>query len=448
MEEQGKVTRKAAGKVTVGVCGGIAAYKAVELVRMLQDAGLDPHVVMTRAAEEFVRPLTFAAISGHKVITSLWGEEAGASAAGGAGEMGGAAGEHGRASVEHLRSSVEHIEEAQTTQALVVAPATADMLAKLAHGLADDFLTTLALATKAPLVLAPAMNVNMWEHPAVRANLATLRERGAVIVEPGSGYLACGMVGGGRLAEPAEIARAVLAVLDDGAYNGAAGLAEDYAGETVLVSAGGTREAVDAVRFLGNRSSGRMGYALAAAARRRGARVVLVTAPTALRAPSGCEVVAVESAAEMRAAMLRYLPEATTVVMAAAVSDYTVREVAAGKLKRAGPRVLELEPTADILREVVERRPAGTVVVGFAAEMENALENGRAKLLRKGVDALVVNDVSVRGLGFDSEHNAGVFLTAQAEMQLPPMTKSAMAERILDEVLRLREGLPAAAGRE
>lgn len=422
-------------KVTVGVCGGIAAYKAVELVRLLQDAGLDPHVVMTRSAEEFVQPLTFAAISGHKVITSLWGAEAGGS-------------DSGEVAGGQSRSSVQHIEEAQTTRALIVAPATADVLAKLAMGLADDFLTTMALATKAPLILAPAMNVNMLEHPAVRANLATLQSRGALIVEPGNGYLACGMVGGGRLAEPAEIARAVLQVLDDEGLGKATGGVQDLAGETVLVTAGGTREAIDPVRFLGNRSSGRMGFALAEAAVRRGARVLLVAAPTALKVPAGCEMVPVVSAAGMREAVLQRLAEATVVVMAAAVSDYTVRHVAGSKLKREGPRMLELEPTADILREIAQRRGTGTVVVGFAAETDNALENGRGKLVRKGVDAIVVNDVSIAGLGFDSHHNAGVFLTAEGATELPAMSKAEMAERILDEVGVLRRRLPASAARE
>src|SRR6202044_1665697 len=244
-------------KITVGVCGGIAAYKSVELVRLLQDAGFDPHVVMTRAAEEFVRPLTFAAISGHKVITSLWGADAGAVTEGG-------------------ESSIEHIFEAQTTKLLIVAPATADMLAKLAHGLADDFLSTMALATTAPVMVAPAMNVNMWTHPATRANVETLRARGVKVIEPGSGYLACGMVGGGRLAEPAAIAAAVGEIL------AAPTAGADLAGETVLVTAGGTREAIDPVRFIGNRSSGKMGYAVAEAARRRGARVIVISAPTAL----------------------------------------------------------------------------------------------------------------------------------------------------------------------
>ena len=408
-------------KVTVGVCGGIAAYKAVELVRLLQDAGLDPHVVMTRAAEELVRPLTFAAISGHKVITSLWGEDAGAAPV----ELG----DEGAASV------IEHINEAQTTKVLIVAPATADTLAKFAHGLADDFLSTMFLATTAPVIVAPAMNVNMWEHPATRANVATLKARGVRVVEPGSGYLACGMVGGGRLAENSAIVAAVGEVL---ASEGQAESIADLAGETVLVTAGGTREAIDPVRFIGNRSSGRMGFAVAEAAARRGARVILISANAAVAAPAACEFVQVTTAAEMREAVMTRLPEATVVVMAAAVSDYRVAKVATQKLKRNGARVLELEPTEDILQEIVERRKVGTLVIGFAAETENVLENGRAKLERKGVDAVVVNDVSGGETGFDSERNAGSFVTREGVVEIPAMSKVQMAGRILDEVVRLR----------
>ncbi|GGA71116.1 peptidase ClpP [Edaphobacter acidisoli] len=403
-------------KVTVGVSGGIAAYKSVELVRLLQEAGLDPHVVMTRAATKFVGPLTFAGITGHKVITDLWGEDAGASAE----------------RTEDAVSAMEHINEAQTAQALVVAPATADILAKFANGLADDFLSTMFLATTAPVVVAPAMNVNMWQHPAVQANVATLRARGVKIVEPGSGYLACGMTGGGRLAEPAAIAAAVAEVL------ARSGEKDDFAGETVLVTAGGTREAIDPVRFIGNRSSGRMGYAIAEAARRRGARVILVSAPVSLAAPAGCEIVPVVSAEEMRGAVMLRLAEATIVVMAAAVSDYRVKHVAEQKLKRTGERMLELEPTEDILAETAKRRREGTLIVGFAAETENVLANGRAKLERKGVDAVVVNDVSSSETGFDSDQNAGSFLTRDGVTELPVMSKVEMAGRILDEVRRLR----------
>jgi len=423
-------------KVTVGVCGGIAAYKSVELVRLLQDAGYDPHVVMTRAAEEFVRPLTFSAISGHRVITTLWGEEAGSGLGG------------GESSTEH---GIEHIHEAQTTKLLIVAPATADMLAKFAHGLADDFLSTMFLATTAPVIVAPAMNVIMWGHPATRANVETLRARGVRVIEPGSGYLACGMVGGGRLAEPAEIVAVVAETLTGGAANDYLSLAEnavapstaqepDFDGETVLVTAGGTRESIDPVRFIGNRSSGKMGYAVAEAARRRGARVILVSAPTGLPDPVGVEVVRVVTAEEMRCAVIKRLREATIVVMAAAVSDYRVRSVAAQKIKREAARavILELEATEDILREVVAKRVVGTIVLGFAAETEDALANGRAKLAGKGVDAVVVNDVSVEGVGFDAEQNAGSFLTKSGTVEFPMMSKATMADRILDEVAKLR----------
>ncbi|HUZ96634.1 MAG TPA: bifunctional phosphopantothenoylcysteine decarboxylase/phosphopantothenate--cysteine ligase CoaBC [Edaphobacter sp.] len=399
-------------KVTVAVSGGIAAYKSVELVRLLQEAGFDPHVVMTRAAEEFVRPLTFAAITGHKVITSLWSEDAGI----------------GSEEDEEAESGIEHINEAQTTRALIVAPATAHVLARFAHGLADDFLSTMYLATTAPVIMAPAMNVNMWNHPATRANVETLRTRGVTFVEPGSGYLACGMVGGGRLADNTAILAAVQATL---------AATSDLAGETILVTAGGTREAIDPVRFIGNRSSGRMGFAIAEAAQRRGARVILISAPTTIAPPSGCEVVCVTSAAEMQAAALQRLNEATIVVMAAAVSDYTVK-TAPQKLKRDGARTLELEPTPDILREIAARRNPGTLVIGFAAETENILANGRAKLERKGVDAIVVNDVSSPHLGFDSKDNAGTILTKDNEVAIPPTSKAAMAQRILDEIKKLR----------
>jgi phosphopantothenoylcysteine decarboxylase/phosphopantothenate--cysteine ligase len=411
-------------KVTVGVCGGIAAYKALDLVRALQQAGLDPHVVMTRAAEEFVRPLTFAALTGHKVITSLWpssGTEAGNSGS----------------AVED--AAIEHIAEAQTTQLLVVAPATADTLAKFAHGLADDFLSTLYLATTAPVVLAPAMNVNMWNHPATQANIATLAARGAIIVPPGNGYLACGMTGSGRLAETPDLVAAVLGALP-GAQSSDPKRDQDLRQETILITAGGTREAIDPVRFLGNRSSGKMGYALAAAAVERGARVILVSAPTALKPPSGCECIQVTSAAEMRAAVIDRLAGVTAVIGAAAVSDFRPVTVAPGKLRRAEGLTLNLEPTPDILAEVAARRGDATLIIAFAAETESAttLESGRAKLERKGADAIVINDVSRPGIGFDSDRNAATILTATDQIDLPAMLKSAMAGRILDQMLVLR----------
>jgi len=398
-------------RVTVGVTGGIAAYKAAELVRALQRRALDVRVVMTEAACRFVQPLTFAALTGHKVITSLWEDAAGASEA------------------DTEQNGIEHIAEAQWTDALVVAPATADILAKFAHGLADDFLTTMYLATTAPVLAAPAMNVNMWSHPATRANLDLLRERGMRIVEPGSGELACGMVGAGRMAEPEAIADAVLAAL---------GRRHDLTGEVVLVTAGGTREALDPVRFLGNRSSGKMGYALAEAAQNRGARVILISGPAAIPAPARCEVVKVISAGQMREAVLARMEEATLIVKAAAVADYRPINVSEQKLKRSGPLTIELAPTEDILAEVARRRRPGQLVIGFAAETENRMENGRAKLLRKGADAIVINSVAGANVGIEADNNAATFLTPATAIELPLMPKRQLADRILDEILVLR----------
>lgn len=397
-------------KVTVGVSGGIAAYKAAELVRALQQHALDVHVVMTDAAKQFIAPLTFASLTGHKVISSLWASPSADSDA-------------------NLASAIEHIEEAQTTDALVVAPATAGVLAKFTHGIADDFLTTLYLATTAPVIVAPSMNVNMWQHPATQANLETLANRSVRIVPPGTGYLACGMTGTGRLAETSAIVEAVLAALQH---------RNDLSGETVLITAGGTREALDPVRFLGNRSSGKMGYALAEAAERRGARVILISAPTALRPPANCELVPVTTTAEMRDAVLSRIDQATIVIKAAAVADYRPATQSGQKLKRVGPRAIELEPTEDILAEVVTRRRAGQLIIGFAAETENAVAHGRDKLLRKGADAIVLNDVSGEGIGFDSDRNAVTFLTRQTAIDLPEMSKHDLADRIFEEILGLR----------
>ncbi len=398
-------------KVMVGVAGGIAAYKAAEVVRALQRQGIEVRVTMTEAARQFIQPLTFAALTGHKVLTSLWPSES----------------ENG--SEADLDASMEHIAEAQWADALVVAPATAGLLAKFAHGLADDFLTTMYLATTAPVLVAPAMNVNMWEHPATQANIETLRQRGVRVIEPGSGLLACGMVGPGRLAEPEYIADAVLNAL---------GRSHDLAGETVLITAGGTREALDPVRFLGNRSSGKMGYALAEAALSRGAKVILVSGPTALYPPAHCDLIKITTADEMRTAVLARMAEATLIIKSAAVADYKPSNVAGQKLKRTGPMILELLPTEDILAEVVRRRRPGQLIVGFAAETENTLENGRAKLLRKGVDAIVINDVSRAGIGFDSDNNGATFLTATTAIDLPEMPKRKLADRVLDEVVALR----------
>jgi phosphopantothenoylcysteine decarboxylase/phosphopantothenate--cysteine ligase len=398
-------------RVTVGVSGGIAAYKAAELVRALQRQALEVHVVMTEAACRFVQPLTFSSLTGHRVITSLWDE-----ADGGAGET---AGE---------QNGIEHIGEAQWSEALVVAPATANILAKFAHGIADDFLTTMYLATTAPVLVAPAMNVNMWNHPATQANLETLRQRGVRVVDPGTGDLACGMVGVGRMAEPETIADAVLNAL---------GRRHDLAGEIVLVTAGGTQEALDPVRYLGNRSSGKMGYAVAEAAQSRGAKVVLITGPTALHPPTHCEVLKVITAGEMREAVLKRLAEATLVIKAAAVADYRPVQVSAEKLKRTGPLTVELAPTEDILAEVVRRRRPGQLIVGFAAETNDRMANGRAKLAAKGADAIVVNQVG-DGVGIEADTNAATFLTATTSIELPEMPKRQLADRILDEVVALR----------
>jgi phosphopantothenoylcysteine decarboxylase/phosphopantothenate--cysteine ligase len=388
-------------KVLLGVTGGIAAYKAAELVRLLQQRGIDVQVAMTASAEEFIRPLTFAALTGHPVMGSLWQPDPAAPG----GDF-----------------AIEHIAIAQQIDALVIAPCTANTLAKLAQGLADDLISTVYLATRAPVILAPAMNVNMWTHPATRANVRTLEARGAHIVPPDSGYLACGMTGGGRLANLETVANAVVATLTR---------RHDLTHETILITAGGTREPIDAVRFLGNRSSGKMGHALAEEAVARGATVILITA-SPLPAPPGCETVPVTTAAEMRRAVLDHLPRATVVIKAAAVADFRPTKTIDGKLRRTGPLTLELEPTEDILAEVAARRTPGAVVIGFAAETENVLANARAKLARKGIDALVVNDVSNPEIGFDSDQNAGWWLTPEETIELPQSSKREMSARILD----------------
>jgi phosphopantothenoylcysteine decarboxylase/phosphopantothenate--cysteine ligase len=398
-------------KVALGVSGGIAAYKAAEIVRLLQDRGIRVQVIMTQAAQEFIQPLTFAALSGEKVITGMF-----------------AAGNES----PNIDSAVEHIAVAQSIDALLVAPASADILAKFAQGIASDFLTTLYLATTVPVVVAPAMNVNMWNHPATQANIAILRQRGVKIVEPGDGYLACGMTGQGRLAENEAIVAATLEAL---------GASQELAGETVLITAGPTRERIDPVRYLTNRSSGRMGYALAEAALRRGARVLLVSGPTALKPPGAAEVTWVESAEEMRQAALVLLPQATMVIKTAAVSDYRPKVSAPQKIKHSGPVQLDLEPTADILAEIA-RHKQGQIIVGFAAETENVIENARKKLLSKSLDAIVVNDVSHDGVGFDSERNAVTIITQHEVIDVPETTKWEVAQRVLDQLIRLRKRDP------
>lgn len=400
-------------KIALGVTGGVAAYKAAELVRRLQDEGLDVQVVMTRAAQEFITPLTFAALTGKKVITEMFGADSSTPA--------------------NVESAIEHMAVAQRIDLLLVAPATADILSKFAHGAADDFLSTLYIATKAPVVVAPAMNVNMWEHPATQENLATLRARGVHVVDPDEGYLACGMTGAGRLAATESIVRKVSDVL---------GLRKDLAGQTVLITAGPTREDLDPVRFLTNRSSGKMGYALAEAAVRRGARTILVSGPVELDAPAGVDWVPVRSTEEMRSAVMARAPEATILIMAAAVADYRPAAVHANKIKRTEGRItLDLEPTADILAEL-GRAKGKSILIGFAAETDRLLENARDKLQRKGADMIVANDVTQEGAGFDIDTNiVTLVLRDGRDVPLPKMTKREVADKILDQALALRNKL-------
>ena len=397
-------------KIALGVTGGVAAYKAAELVRRLQQEKLDVQVVMTRSAREFITPLTFAALTGKKVITEMFGAD--------------------DASPANVESAIEHIAVAQRIDLLLVAPATADILGQFARGIAGDFLSTLYLATKAPVIVAPAMNVNMWEHPATQENLATLRARGVHVVDPDEGYLACGMTGAGRLAATETIAQKVLAVL---------GLRHDLAGQTVLVTAGPTVEDLDPVRFLSNRSSGKMGYALADAAARRGAHVILVSGPTDLGVPEGVDWVPVRATEEMRSAVRDRAREANIVIMAAAVADYRPAAAHSQKLKRGEERLtLELEPTPDILAEL-GREKGSRILVGFAAETSNLAENARGKLARKGADMIVANDVTQEGAGFDTDTNiVTLFLRDGREIPLPKLTKFDVANRILDQILELQ----------
>lgn len=401
--------------VLLGVGGGIAAYKAAELVRLLQERGFSVQVVMTAAAQEFVRPLTFAALTGKKVITEMF-------ASGGGDAV--------------LASAVEHIRVAQEHEMMVVAPATADLLARLAHGLANDFLTTLYLAFTGSVVLAPAMNTHMWLHPATQANVRLLLERGHTVMEPEQGPLACGMTGPGRLPEPQRIAAVVHAL---------AGKQRDLEGETVLVTAGPTEEPIDPVRFISNRSSGKMGYALAQAAAARGARVILVSGPVNLIEPYGVTVVRVRTAREMRKAVLEQLEEATIIVKAAAVADYHVARVPEHKIKKTAMRLsLELEPTPDILAEVGQKK-GDRLLIGFAAETENLVAEARRKLESKHCDMVVANLVGPEETGFGADENEVTLVMRTGEVvRLPRASKLEVAGAIFDHALRLRLALHAA----
>jgi phosphopantothenoylcysteine decarboxylase/phosphopantothenate--cysteine ligase len=401
--------------VVLGVGGGIAAYKSAELARAMLERGLRVQVVMTAAARRFVTPLTFASLTGHKVITDLFASES---------------------SEETLSSAVEHIAVAQDNDVLVIAPATADLMARLARGLADDFLTTLYLAFTGPVVLAPAMNSSMWMHPATQENLNLLLKRGHIIVEPEEGLLACGATGPGRLAEPEKIARIV------------AGLGfhrRDLEGETVLITAGPTEEPLDPVRFISNRSSGKMGYALAQAATDRGAKVILVSGPVQIPEPYGVQVVHVRTALEMRGAVLEHLPEAGIIVKAAAVADYHLSRVPQHKVKKTAMRMsLELDPTPDILAELGMQK-GDRLLIGFAAETENLIQGARQKLESKNCDMIVANLVNQDATGFESDENEVVLVLRTGEsIPLARALKREIADRIFDQVLKLRLAVHAA----
>jgi phosphopantothenoylcysteine decarboxylase/phosphopantothenate--cysteine ligase len=410
-------------RVALGVTGGIAAYKAVEVLRGLQRAGCDVRVAMTRHACEFVQPLTFRALSGTHVVVDDYAPD--------------------------NPDPIAHITFSQTIDLFIVAPATANTLAKFANGVADDFLTTTYLACNAPVLVAPAMNTSMLEHPATLRNLQKLRADGVHIIEPDKGEMACGTIGPGRLSEPDAIVAAALEILRSGARSiansGAAN--RDLTGESILITAGATREPIDPVRFISNRSSGRMGFALASAAHDRGAEVTCVAGVTSVSAPSGVRIINVSSAEEMHRAVTQESGKATVFIGAAAVSDYRAKKQSQSKIKKSEAELeLKLERTPDILREVAHSRRNGQLIVGFAAETDDLLTNAREKLIAKDLDAVVANDVSREDSGFDAENNAIVILVRdQTEpIQLPLMSKLAAAHRILDEVVKMRRATTTA----
>lgn len=400
-------------RIVLGVSGGIAAYKAAEIARALIQNGHEVQAVLTRGAQKFIRPLTFASLTGRKVITGLFSS----------------------ASPEAtLSSSIEHIGVAQEHDVLVVAPASANIIGKFAHGIADDFLSTMYLAFRGPVIVAPAMNNNMWEHPAVQANIDALRGRGHTIVEPGEGFLACGTFGPGRLAEINVIVEAVDRALQPPVT--------DLDGETILITAGPTQEPLDPVRYLSNRSSGKMGYALAQAAIGRGAHVILISGPVNLNPPAGVEVIHVRTAAEMRDAVLANLEPATVVIKCAAVADFRPSTEAKQKIKKTSARVsLELDPTPDILAELGRRR-GDRLLIGFAAETENLEKEARRKLETKNCDMVVANLVGQAETGFESDLNEVALVLRTGEfIELPRASKRDIADQILSQVLRLRRAV-------
>jgi phosphopantothenoylcysteine decarboxylase / phosphopantothenate---cysteine ligase len=387
--------------IALGVTGGIGAYKAVEIARGLQKQGHEVVAILTESAQRFVTPLTFEAITRRAVVTELW--------------------------TPGTNAEIEHIALASTVDVLLVAPATANTIGKLAHGIADDFLTSMYLATRAPVVIAPAMNSNMFAHPAVVANLAALQARGVRVVEPGAGYLACGWIGRGRLAEPDDVVAFVQRVLSPPATR--------LSGRALLITAGPTFENIDPVRYIGNRATGRMGFALAAEAVRRGGRVTLVAGPSGVPLPDVAEVVRVRSAAEMHAAVMARAAAQDAVIMAAAVADYTLDAAPQKIAKSEGPLVLTLARTRDILADLgamPERQSGRPVLVGFAAETHDVISHARAKLARKKVDLIVANDVSRSDAGFEVETNAVTIVSASEATEVPLQSKADVAARILD----------------
>lgn len=399
-------------KVALGVTGGISAYKAVEVMRGLQKLGVDVQVLMTKNATQMITPLTFQAISGFPVITDMWAET--------------------------TDPEIKHIQIAQSVDLLLVAPATANVLAKFANGIADDFLSTVYISATAPVLVAPAMNVEMWAHPATQDNVRRLRERGVQFVDPDEGFLACKSVGPGRLAEPNKIVNRAWEILQTGVAPTASAAAQDLLGENVLITAGPTYEAIDPVRGITNRSSGKMGYAVAAAALKRGATVTIVSGPVAISPPVGANVLQVKSAEEMHDAVMQNLPEATMIIMAAAVADYRPAHKASQKIKKDGENLtLELERTLDILA-AVGRVKESRVLIGFAAETENLEANARKKLEKKNADMIVANDVSANDAGFDVETNRVTLISADCKREFPLLTKLEVADKILDSALEIK----------
>jgi phosphopantothenoylcysteine decarboxylase/phosphopantothenate--cysteine ligase len=398
-------------KVALGITGGIAAYKAAEVLRGLQRAGCTVRVAMTKRACEFIQPLTFRALSGSHVIVDDYAPD--------------------------NPDPIAHITFSQTVDLFLIAPATANIIGKFATGIADDFLTSTYLASTAPVLIAPAMNTSMWHHPATQRNLQQLRSDGVHIIEPDDGEMACGTIGPGRLSEPDRIVTAALEILQNSESVGA----RDLAGEHMLITVGATREAIDPVRFLSNNSSGRMGFAIAAAAERRGARVTMIAGATTTAPPGNVSLIRVNSAEEMHAAVMNVLPEATMFIGAAAVADYRPVERSIRKIKKTESSLsLELERTPDILRDVANTKRDGLLVIGFAAETENIMANAREKLNTKNLDAIVANDVSQTGVGFDAVTNEVTIISGdrKAPIHVPLMAKTNVANIVLDEIVRLR----------